>query len=59
MPHPFRGGLEFQPTLEDFAKERAGTHLTVLSGGNNSGRSLVLKWLKQTMGKTAYMVGMT
>jgi hypothetical protein len=33
--------------------------VTVLSGGNNSGKSLVLKWLKHTMGKTAYMVGTT
>jgi len=57
MPHPLRGGLSFTPTLEDFAKERAGSAVTVLSGGNNSGKSLVLKWLKQTIGKTAYMVG--
>ncbi len=57
MIHPLRGGLTFTPTLEDFAKERAGSSVTVLSGGNNSGKSLVLKWLKQAMGKTAYMVG--
>jgi predicted ATPase len=57
VAHPARGGLTFTPTLEDFAKERAGSPVTVLSGGNNSGKSLVLKWLKQTMGKTAYMVG--
>lgn len=57
MTHPARGGLQFEPTLEDFAKERAGTHLTVLCGGNNSGKSLVLKWLKNTMGRTSYMVG--
>lgn len=57
MAHPTRGGLQFEPALEEFAKERAGTHLTVLSGGNNSGKSLVLKWLKSTMGKTSYMIG--
>jgi len=57
MPHPLKGGLTFAPTLEEFAKERAGSPVTVLSGGNNSGKSLVLKWLKHTMGKTAYMVG--
>jgi len=57
MPHPLRGGLTFAPTLEEFAKERAGSPVTVLSGGNNSGKSLVLRWLKHTMGKTAYMVG--
>ncbi len=55
--HPLRGGLEFEPTLEVLAKERAGAPLTVFSGGNNSGKSLVLKWLKHTMGKTAYMLG--
>ncbi len=57
MAHPMRGGLTFAPTLEAFANERAGAPITVLSGGNNSGKSLVLKWLKQTMGRTAYMVG--
>ena len=57
MSHPLRGGLTFAPTLEEFAKERAPSPVTVLSGGNNSGKSLVLKWLKHTMGKTAYMVG--
>jgi predicted ATPase len=57
MPHPLNGGLEFTPTLDAFATQRAGTASTVLSGGNNSGKSLVLKYLKSTMGKTAYMVG--
>ena len=36
MAHPVRGGLTFTPTLEEFAKERAGSPVTVLSGGNNS-----------------------
>src|SRR5574341_2684633 len=57
MTHPARGRLQFEPTLEDFAKERSGSHLTVLSGGNNSGKTLVLKWLKNTMGRTSYMIG--
>jgi hypothetical protein len=57
MAHPLRGGLEFDPPLEDFAKSPSGSASTVLSGGNNSGKSLVLKYLKSTMGKTAYMVG--
>jgi predicted ATPase len=57
MQHPLRGGLNFAPPLEEFAQQRAGSPLTVLSGGNNSGKSLVLKGLKHTMGKTAYMVG--
>ena len=53
MAHPLQGGLQFEPSLEEFAKERAGSHLTVLSGGNNGGKSLVLKSLKHTMGKTS------
>lgn len=57
MPHPLHGGLQFTPALDAFARVRAGTASTVLSGGNNSGKSLVLKYLKSTMGKTAYMVG--
>jgi hypothetical protein len=57
MTHPLRGGLTFVPALEEFARERAGAPVTVLCGGNNSGKSLMLKWLKNTMGKTAYMVG--
>src|SRR5688572_8217250 len=52
-----KSGLAFRPTLEAFASERAPQPYTVLSGGNNSGKSLALKWLKHTMGKTAYMVG--
>ena len=57
MPHPLQGGLTFQPSLGEFAKERAGTVSTVLSGGNNSGKSLVLKYLRSTMGRTAYLIG--
>lgn len=57
MNHPLRGGVTFSPTLEAFAGSRAGKPVTVLSGGNNSGKSLVLKWLRHTMGRTAYMVG--
>ena len=57
MSLPPNSGLTFTPLLEEFAKVRAGTTSTVLSGSNNSGKSLVLKYLKSTMGKTAYMVG--
>jgi predicted ATP-dependent endonuclease of OLD family len=57
MSLPHKSGLSFTPTLDQFASTRSGTASTVLSGGNNSGKSLVLKYLKSTMGKTAYMVG--
>ena len=57
MPHPLHSGLTFTPTLPEFAQSRAGSASTVISGGNNSGKSLVLKYLKSTMGKAAYMVG--
>lgn len=57
MNHPLQGGVTFVPELDEFARQRAGNPMTVLSGSNNSGKSLVLKWLRHTMGKTAYMVG--
>ena len=52
-----KGDLVFQPSLADFSAQRADKTLTVLAGANNSGKSLVLKWLKQTLGRVAYMVG--
>jgi predicted ATPase len=55
--HPSYQNGYFHPPLADFTKERSGTVSTVLSGSNNSGKSLVLKHLRSTMGKTAYMVG--
>jgi predicted ATPase len=57
MNHPFRGGLTFHPALEEFATSRSDKPVTVLSGGNNSGKSLVLKWLKISLGKSAYLIG--
>ncbi len=56
MPDPFSGGLIFEPPLADFDREVARSPVIVLCGGNNSGKSLVLKWLKKTMGRTAYMM---
>lgn len=49
--------LVFNPSLQLFAQSRAESPLTVLSGSNNSGKSLTLKWLKSTLGRNAYMVG--
>lgn len=52
-----KSDLVFQPSLSDFSTQRADKTLTVLAGANNSGKSLVLKWLKHTLGRVAYMVG--
>ena len=49
--------LIFNPSLQLFAQARNDAPLTVLSGGNNSGKSLTLKWLKSALGRTAYMIG--
>ena len=49
--------LEFDPTLDTFNAQRLSKSFTALSGGNNSGKSLVLKWLKAKLGLSAYMVG--
>ncbi len=50
-------GLIFQPDIPTFSGQRTALNLTVLSGGNNSGKSAVLKALKQQLGRTAYLVG--
>ena len=49
--------LEFLPPLNDFRTARTDKPLTVFAGANNSGKSLVLKWLKHTVGRSAYMIG--
>ena len=49
--------LRFNPPLEALLALRRQSPLTVLSGANNSGKSLVLKWLKSAAGETAYLVG--
>lgn len=57
MPPYSKSDLTFTPTLADLSTARADKPLTVFAGANNSGKSLVLKWLKQTLGRVAYMVG--
>jgi predicted ATPase len=57
MHGPRKHELEFIPSLQLFAQARANAPLTVLSGGNNSGKSLTLKWLKSTLGRSAHMIG--
>jgi predicted ATPase len=49
--------LEFVPSLQLFGQARAAAAYTVLAGPNNSGKSLTLRWLKSTMGRSAYFVG--
>jgi len=49
--------IEFTPSLQLFSQARASAPLTVLSGPNNSGKSLTLRWLKYAMGRSAYFVG--
>lgn len=50
-------GLSISPPLADFIKARTGAYYTTLSGGNNSGKSVVLKEMKNALGRTAYMAG--
>lgn len=57
MPGLSKHELEFTPSLQLFGQTRSNAPLTVLSGGNNSGKSLTLKWLKSTLGRTAHMIG--
>jgi predicted ATP-dependent endonuclease of OLD family len=52
-----KSDLTFTPTLAELSTARGDKPLTVFAGANNSGKSLVLKWLKQTLGRVAYMVG--
>ncbi len=49
--------LTFVPPLADFNASRTTSPLTVLAGSNNTGKTLVLKWLKQQLGRSAYMIG--
>lgn len=49
--------LVFSPPLRDFNAARAHSAVTCLAGPNNSGKSLVLKWLKHIIGPGAYIVG--
>jgi predicted ATPase len=52
-----RSQLSFDPALDQFSEERKARPLTVFSGANNSGKSLVLKYLKQKLGRGSYMIG--
>lgn len=49
--------MVFEPNIPQFFASRAGKPLTSIAGANNTGKSLVLKYLKQQMGRTAYLIG--
>lgn len=50
-------GLLFHPDLPQFMTERQSAYYTTLSGGNNSGKSVLLKNMKFHLGRRAYMAG--
>lgn len=50
-------GLIFHPDLEQFLTDRQAAYYTTLSGGNNSGKSVLLKNMKIQLGRRAYMAG--
>lgn len=50
-------GLNFSPSLPQFLADRQSAYYTTLSGGNNSGKSVLLKNMKIHLGRRAYMAG--
>lgn len=52
-----KSDIIFNPELSDFFESRNSKPLTVFCGGNNSGKSLVLKFLKQKSGLNSYLMG--
>jgi len=49
--------LIFDPNLSEFLQSRDNSYYTTLSGGNNSGKSVILKNMKMRLGRRAYMAG--
>ena len=49
--------ISITPTIPVFYESRASRPLTAISGANNTGKSLILKYLKQHLGKSAYLIG--
>ena len=45
------------PKIDDFLETRKEASITVFSGGNNSGKSLILKSIKKILKKQAYLAG--
>lgn len=50
-------GLAFHPDLPQFLADRQSEYYTTLSGGNNCGKSVLLKNMKIHLGRRAYMAG--
>jgi len=50
------GILNFIPPLEELFKDITNNKITVISGSNNTGKSLILKWLKARFGATSYCI---
>lgn len=57
MPAHKKQDIEFVPALQLLGQMRSQSPLTVLAGPNNSGKSLTLRWLKYSLGRSAYFVG--
>ena len=49
--------IDFSPSLIEFSASRKECWLTVLSGANNSGKSLLLKLLHQEIGSRSLLLG--
>jgi predicted ATP-dependent endonuclease of OLD family len=49
--------IVFQPALDALLAARQQQPLTVLAGANNSGKTLILKNIKRTLGRSAYLIG--
>ncbi|MBZ0303818.1 MAG: AAA family ATPase [Anaerolineae bacterium] len=49
--------IEFMPSIEDLAEQRSQREITIFSGANNSGKSLLLKSLYKHFGDKALPVG--
>lgn len=56
MP-PAIQAITFDPPLSRISSQLARSGYAAICGANNSGKSLILKHLKKTIGSTAYMAG--
>lgn len=52
-----RSEVEFVPTVEEFHGSRLGKSVTIVSGPNNGGKTLLLKHLFSLTGHGSYLVG--
>jgi predicted ATP-dependent endonuclease of OLD family len=52
-----RFDVEFSPSVEEFHSSRSGEPVTVLSGPNNGGKTLLLKHLFSLTGHSGYLIG--